>query len=48
MTFVRDDEYAGRRAVKAAFPEAAVIRRVCGGWAVFETYADYDTWRAQK
>lgn len=40
--------YANRGEVEDAHPAAAVIKAVCGGWAVFETYEDYETWRRQK
>lgn len=40
--------YANRGEVEEAHPAAAVIKTVCGGWAVFETYEDYETWRRQK
>lgn len=48
MIVIRNEDYAGRRAVEAAYPEAARIVSVCGGWAVFETLADYETWRRQR
>ena len=48
MKFVREEDYAGRRAVVAEHPEAVKIVRVEGGWAVFDTYEDYEMWRRQK
>lgn len=48
MKIVCFEEYAGRKAVEAAYPDAAVIRLVCDGWAVFETYEEYENWRRQK
>lgn len=48
MRCVRDSDYASRREVVAEYPEAAKIVRVEGGWAVFDTYEDYETWRRQK
>lgn len=41
-------DYKSRREVEDAHPEAAVIKAVCGGWAVFSTYENYETWRGQK
>jgi hypothetical protein len=41
-------EYKTRAAVVKAYPGAAKIIKACGGWAVFETVADYETWRNQK
>ena len=48
MKFVSEQDYKTRDAVKDAFPEAAKIRRVDGGWAVFDTLADYTTWSKQQ
>ncbi len=36
------------REARKAYPGAAVVRRVEGGYAVFETVTDYQTWRRQK
>lgn len=41
-------EYKDRKAVAEAYPAAAKIIKVEGGWAVFETLAEYETWRRQK
>jgi hypothetical protein len=48
MKFCREEEYENRKAVSVAYPAAAKIRKVAGGWMVFETIADYETWRKQK
>jgi len=34
--------------VKAAEPNAAKIVKVEGGWLVFDSQTDYETWRKQK
>lgn len=41
-------QYRNKREVVDKFPEAEKIIAVVGGYAVFETLADYDTWRKQK
>lgn len=48
MIFATENEYKNRSAVVAAYPGAAKIVKVCGGWAVFEFAADYAVWRNQK
>ncbi len=48
MKLALETEYRNRAAVVKAYPGAAKIVKVCGGWAVFETVADYETWRNQK
>ena len=47
-TYCDERDYKDREAVAAAYPEAARIVKVCGGWAVFATERDYQTWRNQK
>lgn len=37
-----------REFVKGLYPDAAAIKRVTGGYAVFETWTDYETWKKQK
>ncbi len=46
--FCDDREYRNIREVKAEYPSAAKIVKVTGGWAVFDTLADYETWKRQK
>jgi hypothetical protein len=46
--FCREEDYKNRKAVAAEYPAAAKIRKVCGGWMVFDTLADYEIWRKQK
>jgi hypothetical protein len=41
-------ESKSRKEVVAAYPDAAKIVKVCGGYKVFETIADYETWKNQK
>lgn len=48
MTIADEREFSSRKEVKKAYPAAAKIVKVCGGWAVFETIADYNTWKNQK
>lgn len=48
MKIVYFEEYAERKAVETAYPDAAVIRLVNGGWAVFDTYEDYENWSRPK
>lgn len=47
MKFCINTDYKNRKQVDAAYPSAAVIKKVLGGWAVFETHADYETWKKQ-
>lgn len=47
QVFCRDTEYADRAAVEAAYPAAAVIVEVEGGWMAFATRQDHDTWANQ-
>ena len=42
------EDYRNRKAVVKAFPGATVIRKVCGGWMVFDYARDYEIWRGQK
>lgn len=37
-----------RKEVVAANPGAAKIIKVCGGYMVFDTIADYETWKDQR
>ena len=46
--FCNENEYQTRAEVDFAHPEAAVIKRVLGGWVVFKTYAAYEVWKSQK
>lgn len=48
MIFAAETEYKARKNVVAAYPSAAKIVKVCGGWQVFECVGDYKTWAAQK
>lgn len=48
MIFCSETEYKNQKEVKNAYPEAAVIKKACGGWCVFESYGDYATWKKQK
>ena len=40
--------YKSAKEVKADYPSAVKVVKVCGGWAVFEYWADYETWKNQK
>jgi hypothetical protein len=46
--FADENDYKTRKNVVAAYPAAAKIVKVCGGWAVFEFFTDYEIWRNQK
>lgn len=56
--YLYDDEYRilhGRKQsrltrefVKSLYPDAAAIKRVIDGYAVFDTRTDYETWKNQK
>lgn len=48
MTYASQQDYKNRAAVVAAYPSAAKIVKVDGGWAVFEYMTDYETWKNQK
>ena len=37
-----------RKQVKEEYPDHVKIVKVEGGYAVFETWDDYETWRNQK
>ena len=45
--FASQQDYADIDAVSNAYPWAAEIIEVDGGWMVFDTVTDADTWRAQ-
>ena len=45
--FCSDLEYADLDAVQAEYPSADEIIEVDGGWMVFDTTTDADTWRRQ-
>ena len=47
-TFVSTEQCKNIKDVKDTFPAAAHITKVCGGWLIFDTHSDYDTWRNQK
>lgn len=46
--FVSQQDYANIEAVQDAYPGAAEIVEVKGGWMVFDTVTDAETWRNQK
>lgn len=56
--YLHDDEYRilhgrkqsslTRKVAKSLYPDAAAIKRVTGGYAVFDTWTDYETWKKQK
>lgn len=46
--FVSEDDYTTLEEVEAAYPSAAEIVEVDGGWMVFATMTDADTWRTQQ
>tara|TARA_Y100001938_G_C7860793_1_gene315484 strand:+ start:481 stop:633 length:153 start_codon:yes stop_codon:yes gene_type:complete len=46
--FASDNDYKDQEAVEEAHPWFAVIHEVEGGWQVFESAADAETWENQK
>ena len=46
--FAAGEDYKTRKAVVAEYPGAAKIVKVTGGWAVFGTITDYNTWHKQR
>ena len=48
MTFASNQDYKNAAAVKSAYPQAEKVVKVEGGWMVFETITDYQTWKNQK
>jgi len=46
--FVSQQDYADIEAVQDAYPGAAEIIEVEGGWMVCDTVTDADTWCNQK
>lgn len=46
--FCNQTDYANRKAVTEEYPEAEVIKKVEGGWMVFDTNDEYETWRNQN
>ena len=47
MIFANELDYKTRKNVVAAYPSAAKVVKVCGGWAVFAFMSDYEMWKAQ-
>ena len=45
--FCSQNDYADLDAVQSEYPGAAEIIEVDGGWMVFATTTDADTWRGQ-
>ncbi len=46
--FASQQDYANIEAVKEEYPSAAEIVEVDGGWMVFDTVTDAETWRNQE
>ena len=46
--FCDEREYGSKANVQKEYPSATKIVKVTGGWAVFETWTDYETWKKQK
>lgn len=46
--FCDEREYRSVREVREQYPSADKIVRVSGGWEVFGTASDYETWKSQK
>lgn len=45
--FCSADNYETIDEVKDVYPGAAIVIEVEGGWMVFETVTDYETWQNQ-
>ncbi len=48
VRFARSTDYKSAAFVKQAYPSAYKIEKVDGGWMVFETINEYNTWKRQK
>lgn len=48
MVYAYETDYNSRREVVDAYPEAVKIVKVEGGWGVFDSWDDYETWKMQK
>lgn len=48
FNIVSERDCKTRKEVAKAHPEAAKIVKVTGGWAVFYSLSDYETWKRQK
>ena len=46
--FASKTDYTNLKSVRDAYPGATKIVRVDGGWLVFETTTDYNTWVNQR
>jgi len=46
--FVSAENYKDIDSVENEHPSAAAIVEVEGGWRVFETATDYETWQCQE
>jgi len=46
--FASQQDYANIEAVQTEYPGAAEIVEVDGGWMVFDTVTDAETWRNQE
>lgn len=47
MKFCGKNDYETKNEVKEEYPSAEVIKRCEGGWMVFETEEEYETWKKQ-
>lgn len=43
-----EQDYKNRKEVVAEYPSAVKIVKVCGGWAVYEFWTDWETAKNQK
>jgi len=48
MIFCNEIDYKNIESVRKAYPGAYEVVRVDGGWCVFFSAADLNTWRNQK
>lgn len=46
IKFIQQDKT--RKEVVKEYPDHVKIVKVTGGYAVFETWTDYETWKKQK
>ena len=48
VMFASRDDYENIEAAEAEFPGALAIVEVDGGWMIFHSASDYETWQGQE
>lgn len=46
--FCSEHDYKNKSEVRKEYPDAIVIKKVCGGWYIFSSQIEYQTWKNQK